>query len=106
MRILQLHTNFIAFTPVEKEIAITEEAEKRESRIDEAVVLFVAVEEGDDAAVAQRAIEDVQAFLQKLKVNRILLYPYAHLSSNLAKPAEALKLLKSMSTYAEQAGIE
>jgi threonyl-tRNA synthetase len=106
MRILQLHSNFIVFTPVAKEIAIAEEAEKKENRVEELVVLFIAVEEGDDTAVAQRAIDDVYAFLQKLKVNRILLYPYAHLSSNLAKPAEALKLLKAMEAYAKQAGME
>jgi threonyl-tRNA synthetase len=106
MRILQLHSNFIAFTPVAKEIAIAEEAEKKENRVEEAVVLFIAIEEGDDAAVAQKAINEAHAFLQKLKVNRILLYPYAHLSSNLAKPAEALKILKTMDAYAKQAGIE
>ena len=106
MRILQLHSNFITFTPVAKEIAIAEEAEKKENRVEEAVVLFIAVEQGDDAAVAQKAINEAHAFLQKLKVNRILLYPYAHLSSNLAKPAEALKILKTMDAYAKQAGIE
>jgi len=106
MRILQLHSNFIAFTPVAKEIAMAEEAEKKENRVEEAVVLFIAVEQGDDAAVAQKAIDDAHAFLHKLKVNRILLYPYAHLSSNLAKPAEALKLLKAMEAQAKQAGIE
>jgi threonyl-tRNA synthetase len=106
MRILQLHSNFIVFTPVAKEIAIAEEAEKKENRVEEVVILFTAVEAGDDAAVAQRAINDAHTFLQKLKVNRILLYPYAHLSSNLARPAEALKLLKAMDAYAKQAGIE
>jgi threonyl-tRNA synthetase len=106
MRILQLHSNFIVFTPVAKEIAIAEEAEKKENRVEEVVVLFTAVEEGDDAALAQKAIDDVHAFIQKLKVNRILIYPYAHLSRNLARPAEALKLLKAMEAYAKQEGIE
>jgi threonyl-tRNA synthetase len=106
MRILQLHSNFIAFTPIAKEIAIAEEAEKKENRVEEAVVLFIAVEEGDDAAVVQKAIDDAHAFLHKLKVNRILLYPFAHLSSNLAKPAEALKIVKTMEAQAKQAGIE
>jgi threonyl-tRNA synthetase len=91
---------------VAKEIAIAEEAEKKENRVEEVVVLFTAVEEGDDAALAQKAIDDVHAFLQKLKVNRILIYPYAHLSRNLARPAEALKLLKAMEAYAKQEGIE
>jgi threonyl-tRNA synthetase len=106
MRILQLHSNFIVFKPIEKEIAIAEETEKKENRIEEVVVLFTAVEEGDNATVAQRAVDDVQAFLEKLKVNRILIYPYAHLSSNLARPAEALKLIKAMEAHAKQKGIE
>ena len=34
-------------TPVEKEIQMAEEAEKKENRIEEVVVLFTAIEEGD-----------------------------------------------------------
>ena len=37
--------------------------------------------------MAQKAINDVRAFLGKLKVNRILIYPFAHLSSNLSQPS-------------------
>jgi threonyl-tRNA synthetase len=106
MRILQLHSNFIVFKPVEKEIAMAEEAKKEENRVEDVVILFTAIEEGDDGALAQKAIDDVHAFLEKLKVNRILIYPYAHLSSDLAKPAEALKLIKAMEAYAKQKNIE
>jgi threonyl-tRNA synthetase len=106
MRILQLHSNFIEYKPVQKEIAMAEEAEKKPVRLEEIVVLFTAVEEGDDKAVAQKAIDEVQAFLEKLKVNRIIIYPYAHLSSNLAKPTEALKTVKVMEAYAKEKGIE
>jgi len=106
MRILQLHSNFIVFKPIQKEIELAEEAEKKEKRIEEVVVLFTAVEEDDDLAVAQRAIDEAHAFLEKLKVNRILIYPYAHLSSNLASPSEALKVIKAMESYAKQKGIE
>ena len=106
MRILQLHSNYIVYKPVKKEISIAEEAEKEENRIEEVVVLFTAVEKGDNAVTAKKAIDDVQAFLQNLKVNRTLIYPYAHLSSNLSKPSEALKLIKDMEDYAKQKGIE
>ncbi|HLN44108.1 MAG TPA: threonine--tRNA ligase [Candidatus Sulfotelmatobacter sp.] len=106
MRILQLHSNYVVFTPVEKEISMAEEADKKENRIEEVVLLLTAVEEGDNEAVAQKAINDVRAFLGKLKVNRILIYPYAHLSSELAKPTEALKVLKAMENYAKEKGIE
>jgi threonyl-tRNA synthetase len=105
MRILQLHSNFIVFKPVKKEIALAEEAKKKENRFEEVVVLFTAIEKGDKEATAKKAIDDVQAFLKNLKVNRILIYPFAHLSSNLSKPSEALKLVKDMEAYAKQKGI-
>ncbi|HJX02710.1 MAG TPA: threonine--tRNA ligase, partial [Candidatus Bathyarchaeia archaeon] len=106
MRILQLHADFIEYKPVQKEIPIAEEAEKKPVRLEELVVLFTAVEEGDDKASAQKAVDEVKAFLEKLKVNRILIYPYAHLSSNLAKPTEALKIVKAMETHANEREIE
>jgi threonyl-tRNA synthetase len=106
MRILQLHANFIEYNPVQREIALAEETEKKPVRLEEIVVLFSAIEEEDDGIVAQKAIDEAQAFLDKLKVNRILIYPYAHLSSNLAKPSEALKVLKKMEAYAREKGIE
>ncbi|RJS77936.1 threonine--tRNA ligase [Candidatus Bathyarchaeota archaeon] len=106
MRILQLHSNFIEYTPIQKEIAAAEEVEKKTVRLEEIVVLFTAVEEGDNISVAEKAIEEVYAFLEKLKVNRILIYPYAHLSSKLAKPSEALKIVKAMESFAKEKGIE
>jgi threonyl-tRNA synthetase len=106
MRILQLHSNFIEYKPIQKEIAMAEEAQKKPLRLEDIVVLFTAVEEGDDTTVAKKAIDQVQAFLEKLKANRILIYPYAHLSSNLAKPAEALKIVKTMEAYSKEKNIE
>lgn len=106
MRILQLHSNFIQYKPIQKEIVIAEQAEKEEKRLEEIVVLFTAVEEGDNDAVAKKAIDEVQVFLEKLKVNRILIYPYAHLSSNLANPGSALEIVKVMEAYAKEIGLE
>lgn len=106
MRILQLHSNFIVYKPVQKEIAAAEQAEKKEVRLEELLVLFTAVEEGDNIGVAQKAIDEVQGFLGKLGINRVLIYPYAHLSSRLAKPSDALKVVKAMESYASKLGIE
>ena len=106
MRILQLHSNFIVYKPVQKEIATAEQAEKKEVRLEELVVLFTAVEEGDTVEVARKAVDEVQGFLGKLGVNRVLIYPYAHLSSRLAKPSEALKAVKAMESYSSKLGIE
>jgi threonyl-tRNA synthetase len=106
LRILQLHSNFIEYEPIKKEVAMAEEAEKKPTRLNELVVLFTCVEQGDDDAVTKRAIDEIKNSLKTLKANRVLIYPYAHLSTNLAKPANALKILKTMETYAEALGLE
>jgi len=53
MRLLQLHSDFIEYEPVEKEIRDAEELGSRAKvRFDDLVVAFVAVEIGDDESVA------------------------------------------------------
>ena len=106
MRILQLHSDFIEYKPIEKEGKVVEEAEKKWQRFEELLVLFTCVEAGDDETVGKKAIDEIQHTLGTLKVSRILIYPYAHLSSNLAKSADALKILKAMEAYAKEVGIE
>jgi threonyl-tRNA synthetase len=106
LRILQLHSNFIEVEVVKKEIAIAEEHEKTEERFEELAVLFTAVEEGDNADIAQKAMENTKDSLDKLKVNKILIYPYAHLSNTLAKPADALKIIKELEKIAKDLGFE
>jgi len=106
MRILQQHLDFIEYEPKEKEIASAEEAERKKYRYEEIVVLFTSVEQGDNDEVARKAIEGTREFLGKLKVNRIIIYPYAHLSQSLARPREALDVLKAMERYALEAGLE
>ncbi|RLI37005.1 threonine--tRNA ligase, partial [Candidatus Bathyarchaeota archaeon] len=106
MRILQLHADYIQYRPIQKEIEVAEEVEKRDYKLEDLVVLFVSVEEGDDESVARRAIDELREYLGRIKSNRILIYPYAHLSSNLAKPGDALRVLKEMESYARSMGIE
>jgi len=97
MRILQLHCDSIEYTPTKKEIKMAEDIENPETkRFEEIVVAFVAIEDGDDSSVAQNAISQIKDSMEKIGCKKLLLYPYAHLSSNLAKPSVAMTLLKEM----------
>jgi len=97
MRILQLHCDSIEYTPTKKEIKSAEEVENPQTqRLEELVVVFVAIEEGDDSSVAQNAMSQIKKSMEKIGCKKLLLYPYAHLSSNLAKPSTAMTLLKEM----------
>lgn len=106
MRILQLHSDYIEYEPVKKEIPDAEEAEKKTSKLEDVVVLFTCVEAGDNGVIARQAIDETKEFLENLKANRVLLYPYAHLSSNLANPKVALNVMKEMEKYSNELGIE
>lgn len=96
MRILQLHCDYVEYTPVKKEIKSAEEIIPESKRLEEIVVAFVAVEESDNADVAKRAIAEISESMKKIGCSKLLLYPYAHLSSKLASPTTALLLLQDM----------
>ena len=101
MRILQLHCDKIEYTPTEKEIKSAEETDLATKKFDEVVVAFVAVEEGDDSSVAKKAIQEISESMNKVGCKKLLLYPYAHLSSKLASPNSALNVLKEMQSLAQ-----
>lgn len=101
MRILQLHCDNIEFTPTKKEIKSAEEIEPLTKKLEEVVVAFIAIEEGDDSNVAKKAVSEITESMKKIGCNRLLLYPYAHLSSKLASPSVALNILKEMESLAK-----
>ena len=98
MRILQLHCDYVEFTPVKREIKSAEEIDPQSKRFEEVLVAFIAVEEGDNSDVAKKAMVEISDSMKKIGCNKLLLYPYAHLSSKLASPSTALLLLKEMET--------
>ena len=100
MRILQLHCDNIEYSPIKKEISAAEDIDPKPKRFEEIVVAFVAVEEDDDKIVAANAILQIKDSMKKIGCQKLLLYPYAHLSSTLASPNTALSVLKEMESLA------
>jgi len=106
MKILQMHVDFIEYRPVKKEIAGAEEIQPKPVKEEELVVLFTAFEKGDDEELVKKAVSETKGFLSKLGTNRVMIYPFAHISQNLARPSEALSLLLSMEREAVGQGLE
>jgi threonyl-tRNA synthetase len=106
MRALQLHVDSIEYEPVAVEGRVFEEVDKRRYRVEEAVVLFTSVEREDTPEVASEMLRQVAEFMGRLGVKRLLIYPYAHLSPDLARPEKALELLRRMEMEARSMGIE
>lgn len=100
MRILHLHCDHVEYTPTKKEIPAAEDLQPETVRLSEVLVAFVAVEKGDDDTVASKAVAQVRQVMERLGCERLLLYPYAHLSADLAPARIALKVMEKMSEYA------
>ena len=101
MRILQLHCDYIEFTPIKKEIKSAEEIDPQSKHLDEVVVAFVAVEDGDNSEVGKKAMNEIAESMKKVGCNKLLLYPYAHLSSKPASPSTALAIIKEMESRSD-----
>jgi threonyl-tRNA synthetase len=103
MRLLLLHSDFIEYEPIDKEIKSAEDlASKSKVRLEDLVVAFIAVEDGDDETVASSAVKEIGKYLETVKCDRLLVYPYAHLSSDLAAPDAAAGIIKSVEGLAKQ----
>ncbi|MFH1294686.1 MAG: threonine--tRNA ligase [Candidatus Aenigmatarchaeota archaeon] len=99
MRLLLIHSDFVEWEPKNKAIKSAEDVEKDKKRVEEALVVFTAVEKNDEnnqAAAAADALKEILSVYNQVKAKAIVLYPYAHLSSDLSSPAAGLSIMKSM----------
>jgi len=98
MRILQLHVDFVEYRPIDKEIKEAEDnISKEKKRIENTIVILMSIEKNDnDEQIINDFIKEVKVYIEKIKCNSILLYPYSHLSSNLESPKEAQIILNKI----------
>ena len=96
MKLLLIHSDYIEYEVKEKAIKTPEETKIKKDRFEEALTAFTAVEKVDEKS-SQQAVKQAAAEIEKtaeqLKVKNIMLYPYAHLSSDLASPKKAQEIL-------------
>ena len=103
MRLLQLHSDFIEYEPIAKEIKDAEDnVSKSKVRLEDLVVVLIAIENDDDESVANIAVSEIKKYLDTVKSKRLLIYPYAHLSSSLATPATAVGIIKVVEDIAKE----
>ena len=75
-----------------KSLDLTKESTD-EQEVGESLVVLTAVEKGDDKTTIKKLTEEVKSIAKQVKASTIVLYPYAHLSSNLGNPKEAQNIL-------------
>jgi len=99
MKLLLIHSDYIEYEVRDKAIKEPEQITIKQDRFDEALTVFTAVEKGDeqspDQAVRDATDEIIKTVVQ-IHTQNIMLYPYAHLSNNLASPRIAMHILKQL----------
>jgi threonyl-tRNA synthetase len=100
LQLLLIHSDYIEFE-AKRPTKFAEEIEEaaKKGRLEEALCAFVAVEkfdEDDPEAVIAEGAKQIVDVASQVHADRIMLYPYAHLSANLSSPAAAVEILKGM----------
>jgi len=111
MRLLLLHCEYFEYTVREQAVKNPEELkdESKVGKLENVLVAFCTVEREDEANpedVAASAAESVAEVADSVRTNRILVYPYAHLSSSLASRDTAIPTLKELASRLLERGYE
>ena len=96
MKLLLIHSDYIEYEVKDKAIKNPEETEIKHDKLEEALTCFTAIEKIDEKASQQAvkdAVKEIEKTAEQLNVKNIMIYPYAHLSSNLANPRSAQEIL-------------
>lgn len=110
MRLLLIHADSMSYEVKERALEEAEEMEeeRRSGSYEDALVVFTAVEEEDVKAidvVVDNASKEILDVMDKVKASSVLLYPYAHLSSSLARPRDALAVLVKLEEKLKESGV-
>jgi len=100
MRVLLLHSDFIEYQPISKEVQAAEDIQSKSTKkIDEVIVALIAVEKDDDESIIDDVCRELKTYGETIKCDNLLIYPYAHLSSDLASHSTAQALLISIENH-------
>ncbi|WP_291767498.1 threonine--tRNA ligase [Caldivirga sp. UBA161] len=100
MRLLLIHAGSFSFEVRDKAVEnpepLTEELKRGSA--ENTLVVFTTVEENDNDSPSflERVANDVLDVAGRVKASSVFLYPYAHLSPNLAPPPRAIAILNAL----------
>src|SRR6266571_3341883 len=111
MRLLLIHADKFEYESKEKAVkepeSIPDHAKK--GTLQDGLVVFTTVEKGDEQSpenTATNAAASIEEVLGWLKTNRVMIYPYAHLSTDLAGREPAIATLKILESKLSEKGYE
>ncbi|MCW4033146.1 MAG: threonine--tRNA ligase, partial [Candidatus Bathyarchaeota archaeon] len=109
MRVLLIHTDHFEYQTKDKAIKNPEQItqDNKEATMDEALIAFCTIEKDDEKnpkEISKRASDSIKEVAELVKTKNIMVYPYAHLSSNLGSADIAIPLLEDIEKELHAAG--
>lgn len=108
MKLLFIHSEYFNYQLKEEtELAEKIDNSKNEGSIKDSLIVFLSVERRDEEhgmeseKLAEKALNEIEDIVSKLKVEKITLFPFAHLSENLSSPTYALSVIENLEKKAE-----
>ncbi|MEG3223962.1 MAG: threonine--tRNA ligase [Methanobacteriales archaeon Met13] len=109
MRILLIHSDYLKYeTKTQTRIAEKIDEDKKKGQFEDVLVVFTAVEKEDEENpqnVIEKAALEIEDVFGKVKAYKIVIYPYAHLSSSLGAPKFAKGMLRDLESKLEDNGL-
>ena len=109
MRFLAWHVDYFGCHITERgRSPVVEEYDDPETTVENALLVLVSVEKGDEKApetVAERAVVEIAAHTSNLKIESVILHPFAHLFGRLSRPAIAVEVLRMMERGLQDRGL-
>jgi len=107
MKILALHSDFMEYE-ITKKTSMAEEIPdmKGSDRMEDVLAVFTTVESVDETNphIVEDASSEISSIAQKVNTTQIMVYPYAHLSSDLASAQKAIPILKELAQTLQDMG--
>ncbi|NCN86246.1 threonine--tRNA ligase [archaeon] len=108
MKTLNLHVDYIEWEGLKKALKSMDdlsEEEIKKQRVEETLVIMTAVEKTDSLKMMDEYLENIKTIASQVGAKNIVLYPYAHLSSDLGKPELAVEFLKTAEKRLKEEGV-
>ncbi|OPY31027.1 MAG: Threonine--tRNA ligase [Methanomassiliicoccales archaeon PtaU1.Bin124] len=110
MKTLYIHADFMEYE-TKKPTPVAEELPEghAKGRADEVLVAFITVEKKDEGkveVVAAEAAADLAEVMKKVGAQRVMLYPYAHLSPELSDPKTGKEMLRRLESDLKEMEVE
>jgi len=107
LKTLLIHAQNFEYIARSKAIRDAEELneQNKQQKLENVVVAFITVEDSDlqdPNTVIKNFVDDITEYIGRVKANKIIIYPYAHLSQKLAPPIASLDILKKIESVLKE----